>query len=76
MLLGTALSHVPYSSVVALLTSLVHLLRRASASVAPIGPVVFAVSAVSVGVLPELGIVLIVVLLAVEPLLVCSASVG
>ena len=82
MLLGTALSHVPYSSVVALLTSLVYPLHRALAP-EPACPVEFVVSVVFavpvvfvvlVGVAPVFGTVLIVVQPAVGSRLVCSVG--
>ena len=76
-MLGTALSHVPYSSVVALLTSLVHLLHRALVP-EPACPVAVAVSVVFVvlvGVAPVFGTVLVVVQLAAGSQPVCSVNV-
>ena len=55
------------------MTLLVCLLRRASASEAPMDPVVFAVS---VGAVPVFGTVMIVVQPVVGSLLVCSVGVG
>ena len=79
-LLGTVLSCVPYSSVVALLTSLALLLHRELVP-GPTCPVVVAVSVVSVvsvglaGAAPVFGTVLIVVQPAVGSQLVCSVGV-
>ena len=72
MLLGTALLHVPCSSAVALLTSLVNLLRRAlePEHACPVAFAVFAVLVASV-----FGTVLIVVRLAVEAQPECSVNV-
>ena len=75
MLLGTALLHVPCSSAVALLTSLVYLLRRAL-ELEQACPVAFAVFAVLVGVASVFGTVLVVVRLAVESQPEYSVSVG
>ena len=75
MLLGTVLLHVLCSSAVALLTSLVYLLRRALA-LERACPVAFAVFAVLVGVASVFGTVLVVVRLAVESQPECSVDAG